>query len=477
MDTSRLSELPVEMLSFTILSAAARATPRIGRLSVPQRKAILTPGFVATTSRGIIPHIAPDVQAKHTHIPGVYLPIEDFLDKAPKQTPPIYNIPPLPNLSRLRRFTTQPDDTLLILGLRRPIPVDAPLTNSNEAFTIYTSVGFRHEKVDDYIEAATVLQPDIFIAPADVVYTTTRSIKRTEKILDRSSTWLDRTLRAQTDAETDTPFPPIFAPILPIAPEQQQLYLSDLTNHSNISGLAIYDPIALPGIPDSLASLPRFSLFPPSSPHTILSHINAGIDIFTIPFIGEASDAGLALSFSFPPPSPSSNSTTPEPLAIDLALPIHNTSLEPLSPNCDCHACDTCTRAYMQHLLSAKEMLGWTFLQLHNHAIMHRFFAGIRASIKAGTWEADVIAFNELYEAELPAKTGAGPRIRGYQYRSGPGEKKRNGKGYGNLDRVAVAGAEVGGGLGAELAEAVEQQDVVMETAVDVPGDKIEESG
>jgi queuine tRNA-ribosyltransferase subunit QTRTD1 len=73
----RLDQLPTEMLSFTLSGAIARTVPRLGRLSFPGRKDILTPGFIANTSRGAIPHITPDVQSQHTEVGGVYIPVED----------------------------------------------------------------------------------------------------------------------------------------------------------------------------------------------------------------------------------------------------------------------------------------------------------------------------------------------------------------------------------------------------------------
>ena len=63
-------------------------------------------------------------------------------------------------------------------------------------------------------------------------------------------------------------------------------------------------------------------------------------------------------------------------------------------------------------------MLGWVLIQIHNHAVLATFFASIRTSIEAGTFDADVAAFEAFYEPQLPSKTGQGPRQRGYQFGS-----------------------------------------------------------
>ena len=65
------------MLSFKISTSAARNTSRLATLARGSRHAIQTPHYLATTSRGIVPHLTPDVQSSHTSIDGVYISLED----------------------------------------------------------------------------------------------------------------------------------------------------------------------------------------------------------------------------------------------------------------------------------------------------------------------------------------------------------------------------------------------------------------
>ena len=72
-------------------------------------------------------------------------------------------------------------------------------------------------------------------------------------------------------------------------------------------------------------------------------------------------------------------------------------------------------------------MLGWVLLQIHNHHVLDLFFAAIRQSIANDTFEEGVSWFERMYEDQLPEKTGQGPGVRGYQFKSeGPGEPKKN---------------------------------------------------
>jgi len=291
------------------------------------------------------------------------------------------------------------------------------------SISVLTSVGFRQLPTKEYIHATERLRPDILIGPGDIPYGAERvSKKKIEKITDRTTKWMMEHVQArregkkQCDAHKSTPL--LYAPLLPIPQESQRWYMEHLVEGMtpDIHGLAIYDICALEGsLVPPLEPLPRLGLTNPKSPNAILREISLGIDIFTIPFIGAATDAGIAMSFSFPvsaPPSQavSTSNTTPKPLGVDMWDPTHATDLSPLSPGCSCDACASHHRAYIQHLLAAKEMLGWVLLQTHNHAVMDRFFAGVRGSIGRASFEQDVLAFQRVYEPELPAKTGQGPR-------------------------------------------------------------------
>ncbi len=291
---------------------------------------------------------------------------------------------------------------------------------------ILTSVGFRQLKTDDCVHFMLRLKPDIVVGLGDIAYGDKPGQRRIDKMSERTERWTRELVEAK---RADNKLPTgntshFFAPILPISREIQCLYLELLASdmQSTISGLAIYSADSLADLPEPLISLPRLSFTEPSTPHILLREIHRGIDIFTIPFINAATDAGIALDFQFPaPPHPpalpnphtaSSTATPspPKPLGIDMWLPEHTTNLSPLHHNCKCYTCTTHHRAYLQHLLSAKEMLAWVLLQVHNLRIMDAFFSGVRDSIGTGSFEKDRDVFRKVYEAELPEKTGQGPR-------------------------------------------------------------------
>jgi queuine tRNA-ribosyltransferase accessory subunit len=283
---------------------------------------------------------------------------------------------------------------------------------------------------------------------ADVITSQGASVKRVEKSADRTHAWLRDASGGFLSGQHSSDATGVFAAIPPVENVQQSLYLQDLAEEYRmlLSGLAIYSPTTAAELPRALCDLPRICLSDPDSPHAVLNDIALGVDLVTTSFVTSSSNCGIALTFDFP--GPNSENEAPRPLGYDLWKPGQESSLQPLSPDCDCFTCTSHHKAYVHHLLQAKEMLAWTLLQLHNHAIIDRFFATARKSIARGTFEEDVRTFNRNYEAALPESMGLGPRTRGYQTKSvGGGEAKKNEKSWGRLDDAAQKLAEAESGI------------------------------
>jgi queuine tRNA-ribosyltransferase len=59
----------------------------------------------------------------------------------------------------------------------------------------------------------------------------------------------------------------------------------------------------------------------------------------------------------------------------------------PIDGECDCYTCRTFTRAYIRHLIVAKELLAGTLLSIHNLRALIRLMEEIRVYISEGTFE------------------------------------------------------------------------------------------
>jgi queuine tRNA-ribosyltransferase len=62
----------------------------------------------------------------------------------------------------------------------------------------------------------------------------------------------------------------------------------------------------------------------------------------------------------------------------------------PIDESCPCYTCRNFPRAYLRHLIAAKELLAGTLLSIHNLHALIRLMNALRAAIMDGTFEARV---------------------------------------------------------------------------------------
>ncbi|KAH8909111.1 tRNA-guanine transglycosylase [Coniochaeta sp. PMI_546] len=467
------SDTEQDIMRFDLLKAglADGAGARLGRLVSSGTRTVDTPNFFAVTSRGAVPHVTPDNLSKHVPVQGAYMALEDFVERSQAnltRTPSIYKTPATPSRPRpLHNFTVTPSSTLTLLAARRLPAVASPQGNSVSGISIFTSTGFQNLSTTDYQTAVATLKPDMAIPLADLTNSaTTPNSKRATRMAERTEDWLAKWFSSPQPAEIA-----IFAPTLPIPYAMQWEYLTRLSEDfaSSVSGLAIYSSDIIPDLSNhpALAAKPRLSLDAPATPHHILRQVALGADIFLLPFLNSVSDSGVAFTFEFPaPPPPSTENGTGTsllPLGRDLSDPSFAASVTPLKEGCGCYTCTAHHAAYVHHLLSAREMLGWTLLQIHNHAVMADFFAGVRRSLASGTFAEESGGFQLRYDAEVPAGTGERPRARGYHFKSEGAEGKRNKKAWEKLGPDGGDGAtgvvEAEGVEGLKIEEVAERLD------------------
>jgi queuine tRNA-ribosyltransferase len=64
----------------------------------------------------------------------------------------------------------------------------------------------------------------------------------------------------------------------------------------------------------------------------------------------------------------------------------HKEDTRPLDADCSCYTCTNYSRAYLNHLVMAKEILGMMLLTRHNLHYYQELMAGMRVAIEAGTF-------------------------------------------------------------------------------------------
>jgi len=76
----------------------------------------------------------------------------------------------------------------------------------------------------------------------------------------------------------------------------------------------------------------------------------------------------------------------------------------PIDETCDCYSCQNFTRAYIRHLIVAKELLAGTLLSIHNLRALIRLVEDIRSYIMHGTFEEHISTLLARWENNAKRK-------------------------------------------------------------------------
>jgi queuine tRNA-ribosyltransferase len=145
-----------------------------------------------------------------------------------------------------------------------------------------------------------------------------------------------------------------------------------------LGGLSVGEPrdmmlemigITLAGLP---ADRPRY-LMGVGDPEGLAASVAMGVDLFdsVLPTrIARNSSALVGLE------------------RLNLRNAVYKDDFGPLDGTCDCYTCTNYTRAYLRHLVMAKEILGFHLLTVHNLRRLSLLMGGLRRAIEAGTMAA-----------------------------------------------------------------------------------------
>ena len=132
------------------------------------------------------------------------------------------------------------------------------------------------------------------------------------------------------------------------------------------------------------AARPRY-LMGVGQPEDIVDAVLSGIDLFDCVLPTRSGRTGQAITRRG---------------AVNLRNARHADDARPLDESCACPVCGNYGRAYLHHLVKAKEILGSVLLTTHNLHIYQALMAGLREAITAGTARA--------FAAELAAERARG---------------------------------------------------------------------
>jgi len=214
--------------------------------------------------------------------------------------------------------------------------------------------------------------------------------------MERTHRWAERSLRAHSRADQAL-FGIIQGGIVPDLRSTSTKFISSLPFPGiAIGGLSVGETkgemhAMLDLVIQSLPSAKPRYLMGVGTPEDLIDGISRGIDIFDCVLPTRLARHNAAFS-------------SEGRLNLMNASFTHDT--RPIDGSCDCYTCQTFTRAYLRHLIVAKELLAGTLLSIHNlHALIH-LVKDIRTSILDGTFENKIPSWMEEWRgnAERGAK-------------------------------------------------------------------------
>jgi queuine tRNA-ribosyltransferase len=211
--------------------------------------------------------------------------------------------------------------------------------------------------------------------------------------LERTVRWLERCLNAKTRGDQA-----LFAIVqggtdLELRRLSLEGTLPFNTPGFAIGGLAVGEPKPemFPAIDFATNAMPEHKpryLMGVGFPEDLVAAIALGVDMFDCVYPTRTARFGYAITFEG---------------RINLNNASMKTDARALEDDCDCYACKHHSRAYIAHLIHAKEMLAPRLLSLHNLRCLHRITEQAREAIQNQNYTAWALEFGKRYfKNEIP---------------------------------------------------------------------------
>lgn len=198
-----------------------------------------------------------------------------------------------------------------------------------------------------------------------------------ERAVARTHAWAERCLRAKTRPDQAL-FGIVQGGIFPDLRVQSAEFISglDFPGHA-IGGLSVgetkHEMNAMLEVVDAVLpeDKPRY-LMGVGSPEDLINGIRRGVDIFDCVLPTRLARHQAAMTFNG---------------RINLMNAVNARDERPIDASCGCYTCQHFTRAYLRHLIVAKEMLAATLISIHNLFTLLELVRQSRAAILNGTFE------------------------------------------------------------------------------------------
>lgn len=212
----------------------------------------------------------------------------------------------------------------------------------------------------------------------------------TENALSRTHRWAERCLSAKTRTDQAL-FGIVQGGVFPDLRTRSAEFIRRLDFPGNaIGGLSVGETkaemYAVLEVVDSILpeDKPRY-LMGVGAPEDLVNCVLRGVDIFDCVLPTRLARHNAALTRY---------------QRLNLVNSVYARDPQPIDPTCSCYTCQNYSRAYIRHLITAKEMLSATLISIHNLYVLINLTIDMRQAILKGRFDAFVQDFMER------AKTG-----------------------------------------------------------------------
>ena len=356
------------MFDYTITARNGRA--RTGTFSTP-RGDLITPVFAPVGTQATVKTLTPE------HIKGINASL------VLSNTYHLYLRPGddlVAELGGLHRFMKWPRPMLtdsggfqvFSLSQMRKIDEDGVTFKSHIDGSTHRFTPERSIRIQENLGADIIMAFDECSDPNDHEYS--------KVAMERTHRWAERSLRAKRRADQAL-FAIVQGGVSPdLRAESAQFIASLGTPGIAIGGLSVGETkkemhdmldVVTPLLPEDK---PRY-LMGVGTPEDLINGVARGVDIFDCVLPTRLARHHSAFS--------------PEG-RLNMMNAAFSRDPNPIDETCDCYTCKTFSRAYIRHLIVAKELLAGTLLSIHNLRALIRLMEDIRGYIADGSFESRV---------------------------------------------------------------------------------------
>jgi queuine tRNA-ribosyltransferase len=294
-------------------------------------------------------------------------------------------------------------------GLHRFMQWSGPILTDSGGFQIF-SLGHLRTIDDDGVtfrshidgsthrftpESVQIHQENIgadIVMPLDQCIALPASIEQARVAMDRTTRWLERSVKART--RTDQALFGIVqgATYLDLRIEHARMLKSFRLPGYAIGGLSVGESkidmhAMLEAVePELPADRPRY-LMGVGAPEDIVEGVARGVDMFDVVLPTRVARNGTLLTRTG---------------RVNLRNARHAMEDSPPDPDCECSTCARFSVAFLHHLFRCEVLLAYRLATIHNIWFMTALIADVRANIEAGTFGEFRGRFHERYRAPDP---------------------------------------------------------------------------